>query len=227
MARGKPKIVNIEVEIGEGMYFDVVEEIDGFWISYDSEEFEGWKPFKSDLRWVVRLIKKIMRNLSIQAPHFALHLVLFGDFVNPNCFVDKRKEVIYLRLPINVVDGCLSIPSEVHEDYILYHELMHAKDCLEGRFPSGGFFDPYKNPELGLIISLWHFSIERRLEKNGKPHKARQKVVEEEFFWASGLLSRKKFITGELFQKLCDKLWGKEVTFRELKSLLENEIRRY
>lgn len=108
-----------------------------------------------------------------------LELVLFGGFgsvSNPTCCVDKRKEVIYLRLPIDVVDGQLGILSEIHDDYIFYHELMHAKDCLEGRFPSGGFINPGENPELALITSLWHFSIEGRLEENDKPHKSRQKT---------------------------------------------------
>jgi len=239
----RSKWIDIEVEVGEGLAFEIVEEVDGFWIGYTPEEFEGWKPSKSDLRWVVRWIKKVMKDLGIKVPHLALHLVLFGalgGFGNPTCCVDKRKEVLYLRLPIDVVDGHLAVPSENHEDYILYHELMHAKDVLEERFPSGGFFNSNENPKLALITSLWHFSIEGRLEKSGKPYKSRQKVIEDEYFWASDLKKAemvevkpkhwqrrvhpwplKKIITKEFFQELCDKLWGKEVTFQELQSLLK------
>lgn len=120
---------------------------------------------------------------------------------------------------------------------------MHAKDYLEGRFPSCSFINPNKNPELALIESLWHFSIEGRLEKNGKPHKSRQRAIEEEYLWASELkksemveveLGRwqmqirpwplKKLITKEFLQKLCDELWGKEVTSQELQSLLKGEV---
>ena len=44
---------------------------------------------------------------------------------------------------------------------------MHAKDVLEGRFPSSGFIDPGENPELALMTSFLHFSLEGRLEKEG------------------------------------------------------------
>jgi hypothetical protein len=239
------KSINIDVEIGIGFVFNVIEEVEGFWISYNPKEFEGWKPPKSDLRWVVRQIEKVMKDLNIQAPHFALDLVPFGALGgagNPTCLVDRRKEVIYLRLPIDVVDGCLGVPSEDHEEYIFYHELMHAKDVLDGRFPSCGFINTNQNPELGLITTLWHFSIEGRLEKSGKPHKSRQLTIEDEYFWASSLeLSElvevesghwerqtqpwplKKLITKEFVKELCDQLWGKEVTFEELQSLLESK----
>jgi hypothetical protein len=229
------------------LVFEIVEEVDGFWISYDPEAFEGWKPSTGDLKWIVEGIKRVMRDLNIQAPYFALELVPFGGLSsvsNPTCCVDKRKEVIYLRLPIDVVDGHLAISSEIRDDYIFYHELMHAKDCLEGRFPSGGFINPDENPELALITSLWHFSIEGRLEKNNKPHKGRQQTIEDEYFWASRLEKSemvevepghwqrqiqpwplKKFITREFLRKLCNKLWGKEVTFQELQSLLESKVK--
>ena len=35
----------------------------------------------------------------------------------------------------------------------------------------------------------------------------------------------KKLFTEEFFQKLCNELWGKEVTFQELKSLLESKVK--
>lgn len=236
--------MKIEVEVGEGFPFETVEEVGGFWIEYSPEEFEGRKPSKSDLRWVVKLIKGVMKDLNIRVPHFALCLIPFGGLGSlswPACCVDKRKEVLYLRLPIEVTDEYLGVPSEYCEGYILYHELMHAKDVLEGRFPSSGSFNSWEKPELVLITSLWHFSIEGRLEKWGKPHEDRQKTLEREYRFASDLEKAemvevkpgrwekqirpwplKKFISKELFRKLCDKLWGKEVTFQELQSLLKN-----
>jgi len=236
--------IEIGVEVGKGLLFEIVQEVDGFSICYHPEDFDGWKPSRSDLKWVVRRIRKVMKEFNIQAPHFALDLVPFGGLHvlnDPACCADKRKEIIYLRLPIDVIDGHLGVPSEIHEDWIFYHELMHAKDCLEGRFPSGGFINPNENPELAVITSLWHFSIEGRLEKNGKPHKSRQKVMEDEYFWTRTLEKSKmveaeegcwqrriepwplkKFITKRLFQKLCNRLWGKETTFQELQSWLND-----
>jgi len=215
----------INVELGSGFLFDISEEVDGFWVNYGSEWFEGWKPSRSDLRWLVRRIKKIMKDIGVQTPHFALYLVLFGALGESNltCCVDKRKQVIYLRLPIYVIRRRLGVPTEDHEDYVFYHELMHAKDCLEGRFPSSGFISINQNPELALITSLWHFSIEGRLEKTGKPHKSRPKVIEDEYLWARNLKLNKtlKPITKEIVRELCDQLWGREVTFEELQSLLK------
>jgi hypothetical protein len=240
------KTIDLKVEIGEGLLFEITKEVNGFLVSYDAELFEGWKPSTTDLKWLIQQIKKIMKELNIQIPNFALELAPFGGLTvyNPTCFADKRKEVIYLCLPITVIRAELAIPSENQEDYIYYHELMHAKDTLEGRFPSGGFIDPSKNPELALITSLWHFSIEGRLEKNGKPHLNKEESVEQEYFWASKLeksqfirvekgrwerqvqpWALKKLITKEFIKELCDKLWGKEVTFKELQ-LLVNGISR-
>ncbi|MBA7593848.1 hypothetical protein ES703_00782 [subsurface metagenome] len=224
----------IEVEVGSGFAFNIVEEVDGFWIDYDPEQFElhlglkGWRPLKNDLRWLVGLIKKVMKDLDIRAPrHFALELVpigMLGGWGNPSCCMDKRREVIYLRLAANVVEGHLAILSEYQGEYIFYHELMHAKDCLEGRFPSAGLFED-KNPELVLIESLFHFSIEGRLEKWDKPHEPREKTIENEYRWASELRGLKKTITKEFIRDLCDKLWGREVTFQEARSLSRDMMR--
>jgi len=231
----------IEVEVGEGFTFDIVAEVNGFWINYRSEDFEGWKPSRSELKWVTECIRNVMADLRMEIPHFALEIVPCWGLGtrNPTCVVDKRKEIIYLRLPIDVVNGTLCIPletEETHEDYVFYHELMHAKDILEGRFPSSGFINPYENPELALITSLSHFSLEGRLEKMGKPHKDKRNVIENEYLWASRLerahavevepghwqrrveWSIKECIREE-FEDLCDRLWGKEVTFQELQSV--------
>ena len=62
----RKKSIDVNVEIGEGCTFNVTEEVDGFWISYDTAEFEGWKPQKIDLRWIVKQIKKVMKDLNIQ-----------------------------------------------------------------------------------------------------------------------------------------------------------------
>lgn len=219
--------VNIEVEVGRGIAFEIVEEVDGFWIDYSEElkdlKLKGWKPLKSDLKEIVGQTKKVMKELRIRAPHLGLYLVHYGlGGSRPTCFVDKRREIICLHLPIVFVGRHFHIDVPPEDwDHLFYHELTHAKDVLEKRFPSSGFINVTKNPELGLITSLSHFSIEGRLEKWGKPHRSRQQVMKTEYSWAKKWVP-KKFITRELFQMLCDKLWGKEVTFQELQSLLKN-----
>jgi len=227
-----PQSIDIEVDVGDGLIFDCMEEINGFWISFDLfdiEEFELLERVRvkrkliDDLKWIIKDVKKVAKDLNIQVPHFAL-----ACYFNPlnrvlYCIVDKRKEIVYLRLPMVIVDGYTTIDVDADEyDHLIYHELMHAKDCLEGRFPSCGVIIPGENPELDLITSLWHFSIEGRLERSGLPHRSREKVIEIEYEWARELKPSKNYITNEFFEKFRNKLWGKEVTFEELQSLLSN-----
>ena len=137
--------------------------------------------------------------------------------------MDKGKEIIYLSLMIDCGYGGLGIQiykEGIPYDHVYYHELMHAKDVLEGRFPSCGRFVPYNAPELSLITFLWHFSIEGRLQKLGKPHKEKEDTVTDEYYYMSSLYPNEKRFTKEFFQKLCDKLWGKEVTFQEIQSII-------
>jgi hypothetical protein len=243
-----PRLIGIEVEVGDGIVFEIMEETDDFWISLDYYLEGEWDNMKlsskekdklrkriiDDLKWVILDIKKVSEDLSIKAPHFALHF----DFCplgprEPLCIVDKRKEVVYVRLPITFVEGqvCIDVNAEDY-DYILYHELMHAKDSLEGRFPSCGLIDPYENVELALITSLWHFSIEGRLEKLNKPHYELQKVIEAEYSFMKELseiwmTKFEKPITREFFEEFGNKLWGKEVTFQELQSLLSSALTKF
>jgi len=220
------KRVDIEVEVGGGLTFEIVEEVDGFWVGYDPKVFEGWEPSRNDLEWVIQAIKRVMKELDIQPPFFALDLVPFWGLgsSNPTCLVNKRKDTVYLRLPIEVVNGqlAISVGLEIHDNYVFYHELMHAKDVLEGRFPSAGFIMPDENPELLLVMSLSHFSIEGRLEMNGLPHKDQQNVVEDEYSWMSNLSFP---VARSFFQKACGTLWGKEVTFQDLQSYVHTTLK--
>jgi hypothetical protein len=243
-----PRLIEIEVEIGDGVDFEVMEEVDNFWISLDYYLEDEWDSMKlsskekdklrkriiDDLKWVIADVKRVSKDLSIEAHHFALHF----DFYplgrrGPTCIVDKRKEIIYVRLPITFVDGQVAIDVNGEEyDHVLYHELMHAKDCLEGRFPSCGLIDPWKNVELALVTSFWHFSIEGRLEKLNKPHHDLRKVIEAEYSLAKRLSEAwmtkfEKPITKEFFEEFGNKLWGKEVTFQELQSLLSSALTKF
>jgi hypothetical protein len=81
---------------------------------------------------------------------------------------------------------------------------MHAKDRLENRFPSAHPF-----VEIGEWLDvLWHFSIDGRLGKIGKPHYLKSERLNEAARVLPGLEDR--------LNELCNELWGKDVTFNQL-----------
>lgn len=89
-------------------------------------------------------------------------------------------------------------------ELVLWHQAMHAKDRLENRFPSA-----HPLVEAGEWLDvLWHFSIDGRLETMGKPHYSRDERLDEAARVLPGLEDR--------LTKLCDELWGKEVTLGQL-----------
>lgn len=71
-SRGKiMREIDIEVEVGKGFSFQIVKEIDGFWVDYDAKVFGGWKPSRNDLSWVIENIKRVMKDLNIETPYLA------------------------------------------------------------------------------------------------------------------------------------------------------------
>ena len=89
-------------------------------------------------------------------------------------------------------------------EYVLWHESMHIKDCLEGRFPS-------IHEDAGInfpgMEQLWHFSIDGRLEKLGHPHEMKEVRIEE---LTTDKISKRKA------QQIANVLWGKKVALDEL-----------
>jgi len=81
------RLIGIEVKVGDGLTFEIIEEVDGFWINLDYYLDLEWENMKlsdkerdklrksiiNDLKGVIPDIKKISENLGIKAPHFALH----------------------------------------------------------------------------------------------------------------------------------------------------------
>jgi len=208
------KKIHIKVELGIDFYIHVMEEIgSNFGIQYVPEIY---KPSHSDLQWLVRRIERVMKDLKVFPPYVALMLYEWGSigaFGTPMCGMDKHRKILYLSLQYTTHGG-FGIPSEIHEDWILYHELMHGKDVFERRFPSSGPYSQEKYPKMGLITALWHFSIEGRLEKIGKPHKPKERTIQDEHFWL------RESVTKDKLQQLCERFWGKEVTYDELTTFL-------
>lgn len=80
-----------------------------------------------------------MGELDIHAPHFALDLVFIPFNQAIYCVTNKQKSIIYLCLPMMIVNCGVTIDVDAYgDDHLLYHELIHGKDCLEEDFRHAG-----------------------------------------------------------------------------------------
>ena len=95
-------------------------------------------------------------------------------------------------------------------EMVLWHQAMHAKDRWERRFPSA-------HPMVHVgdwMDSLWHFSIDGRLQSLGKPHYSKEERVDEAIRTFAQLPQAEP--VQELARRLCSQLWGTAVTMTEL-----------
>ena len=213
------KCVPFEFEVGEAFSVPIFEEIDGFGIRFG--EVEYWDNEKDDLcfpdvKSLVCEVKEVMKELEIPQPeYFVLHLLSITPSNRPQSafnFVDRGRQKFYVGLSIEVIGGKAKIKSRHH----LYHELMHIKDIVCGRFPTIG--RGVRN--ISLINFLWGFSIEGRLERMGKPHLEREEMIcLHKDPVLHGLISR------EHSEKFCNELWGEKVTYEQLKLKAEELIK--
>jgi hypothetical protein len=95
-------------------------------------------------------------------------------------------------------------------EMMLWHQAMHAKDRWERRFPAA-------HPQVQAdewLDTLWHFSIDGRLEARKKPHYTKAERLEE-----AAALFHKLRLSRDVTKramKACDGLWGREVTMSAL-----------
>ena len=88
LLREQKKIIDIEVEVGNGVTFQIIEEAEGFWLEYNHDildfysdgrhDFSLIKDYQENLEWIIGDIKRVMEELDIHVPHFALHLECIG-----------------------------------------------------------------------------------------------------------------------------------------------------
>jgi hypothetical protein len=93
---------------------------------------------------------------------------------------------------------------------VLWHQAMHAKDRWERRFPSA-------HPMVHVgdwMDSLWHFSIDGRLQNLSKPHYSKEERVDEAIRAFRQVPQAEP--VQELVHRLCGQLWGHQVTMTEL-----------
>ncbi len=161
----------------------------------------------SGIDYLAQITKQILHHLGLNPPKIILQLWEYSPItrlysVEGRAPVNKQRDILLIILtktPFIYKFGY---------ELVLWHQIMHAKDRWEYRFPS-----THPLVEAGEWLDvLWHFSIDGRLEKLDQPHYSKAERLEEATRVLSGL------DTGLLEQAraLSNKLWGKEVTFTQL-----------
>jgi len=219
--------IKLQFEDRSLISIEITHTINGVSIFYPSILFNGVDLLKTDINSFLCRIVDVMKTLSVKARMLVIELWPEGQG-SAYCNVDVQ-DIIDLVLTINIRNGHILLPSRgSDENYLLYHELMHAKDVLEGRFPSSGLIDITKDFLQYLVGFAEDFSIEGRLGKIGRPHYTRKQSIENAYRCVAenyhlGLTGNKvkKPIRKEFFEKLCDNVWGKELTSEEAHAMIK------
>jgi len=228
------KEIRLEYEIGEADTFRIIEEINGFWVCYHSVEYASQKPDARDLQSLIKRIKCVMEDLGIQIPHFALEITS-NCGTGAHCAVTKNREICYVLLPVHIDGDHIALPDRgVHKNYLLYHELMHVKNCIEYKFPSSGRQNFDEDPLEYLTCLVEDLSIEGILEKRKKPHHSKEESISLahqcfedycNFTPRGGYL--KELITKTFFEELCESVWGKEIEYQHAKAILKEQFEKF
>jgi len=221
--------MNLEFENGRSYSVDITHNISGFLISYQKIGFDGLGLEKTDVEFLLRRITKIASILKVKPSQFLLELV--PGYSVAACHLDKHG-IVHLVLPIGIVKNHIALPSRgIDDDYLIYHELMHAKDVLEGKDISSGFIDIRKDLKEYLSGFLRDFSIEGRLEKSAKPHYSKQQAIEnvydcllDEFKMGNIDEETMTLLSKVVIAELCELTWGKELSHDETCDLVRRAL---
>jgi hypothetical protein len=108
---------------------------------------------------------------------------------------------------------------------------MHAKEVLDGRFPSKGQYGPDDYTE-NLIGRLNDFANEGMLEKMGKPHESMEDLIEDVYnciqqdCFVLGIIPQDKaeLLTKDVVKNLCEQVWGKELTESKAEKIIKETL---
>lgn len=221
--------MNLEFEKGQGYSVEITHNINDFLISYQKIGFNELSLDKTDIKLLLERITKIASTLNVKPSQFLLELI--PSHYAAACHVDKRG-IVHLVLPIDIYENHIAPPSRgIDDDYLIYHELMHAKDVLEGKESSSGFIDVGKDLTEYLSGFLRDFSIEGRLERNDKPHHSKQQSIEnvhncilDEFGIGNIDENTVRLLSKKVIAELCELTWGKELTRDEIHILIRSAL---
>lgn len=210
---------------GKNYSVDSTHEIDGFLISYHAILNNDVPLEETNVKSFLKRIKRVADELSIKKVTFFIDFIY--DVGGAACCVDEQK-IVHLTLPITVKGNKILIDNRgIDEDYLLYHELMHAKAVLDGRFPSSGRIK-YSDLKENLIGRLEDFANEGLLETMGLPHLSKETTIEnlyncflEDFNFGDIPGDIMSLLTKEKLAELCEKVWGKELTYSEAEKIID------
>lgn len=159
--------------------------------------------------YLVRTIKQILQHLKMSPPKTILQLWEYSP-VTRSYSVEGRAPVNKQRDTVLIILTKTPFIYKFGYELVLWHQAMHAKDRWEYRFPSA-----HPLVEVGeWLDALWHFSIDGRLQKIGKPHYSILERLDEAKRLLEGL--RQVENLEDRVMQLCDELWGEEVTLTQL-----------
>jgi hypothetical protein len=212
---------------GQDSAVEITHKRDGLLISYQALAFEDETPLEeiTNLSTVLTEIKSVANELGVAPSEFIIEFQY--DCGRAFCAVDKNW-VLYLSLPIIVSNRQIFLPDRYGEDnWIFYHELMHAKEVLDGRFPAVGQIGQQDLIE-NLVGRLNDFANEGKLEAMGKPHQSKETAIEnvyncflEDFDFGDIPTETMGRLTKEAVTTLCNKVWGKELTVSDAESIVK------
>lgn len=217
-------------EKGQACYqVEITHKINGFLISYQDIVFDGIRLEEiKNLKSVLGRANRVAEELKVIPSEFVIEFQY--DCGCAFCAVDK-KHVLLLSLPITMIGKQMVIDDQgIDEDYLLYHELMHAKEVLDGRFLSRGQHGPEDYIE-GLVGRLNDFANEGKLEAMGKPHQSKETAIENVYNCILedsefGIIPQEKMriLTKEAVAELCNKVWGIELTESEAHRIIKESL---
>ena len=212
--------IELEFEVGDGFAIRIDKEMCGLCFSFREPLDDELMPSKDAFKHLINEIKSVMKELGLEHPSrcFILKFKNAAQHFSNNV---SSNGVFLLRMPVKSYIGADRIKihyrhkkNQMYDKQELYHELMHIRDILCGRFPTIGH-----GVKMSLINFLWGFSIEGRLEKMGKPHLSREKAIR-----SHGSPDLQGLVSREQSKRFCNELWGKKVTYEHLKSIAEKLI---
>jgi hypothetical protein len=158
---------------------------------------------------LAEMTRSILGDLGIAPKRTALQMWDYSVAQGPYS-VEGRAPVNKQRDTVLVIFTKSPFVYKFGYEMVLWHQVMHAKDRWERRFPAA---HPQVQTSEWMDV-LWHFSIDGRLEARSKPHYSKAERLDEASAFFHRLLLPTD--TADRAMKACNGLWAREVTMEAL-----------
>lgn len=205
--------ISCKGELVESSTIQINEEREGLYISYalmfpSEQKLEKLFP-PGGVDHLAKMIKQIFHTIDMNPQKIVLQLWEYSP-VNGLYSVEGRAPVNKQRDTVMIILTKTPFVYKYGYELVLWHQAMHAKDRFENRFPCA-----HPLVDIGDWLDvLWHFSVDGRLEKIGRPHYSKSERLDEAIALLQGLCMIDSLSVQ--VHEICDELWGSEVTFSQL-----------